>query len=42
MKYFRYSLVWEKNKFSDYILNAKRKPMKTNEDICLFYKKQPT
>ena len=41
MKYFRYSLVWEKNKFSDF-LNAKRKPMKTNEDICIFYKKQPT
>lgn len=40
-KYFRYSLVWEKNKFSDF-LNAKRKPMKTNEDICIFYKKQPT
>ena len=41
MKYFRYSLVWEKNKFSDF-LNSKRKPMKTNEDICVFYKKQPT
>lgn len=41
LKYFRYSLVWEKNKFSDF-LNAKRKPMKTNEDICIFYKKQPT
>lgn len=40
LKYFRYSLVWEKNKFSDF-LNAKRKPMKTNEDICVFYKKQP-
>lgn len=40
-KQFRYSLVWEKNKFSDF-LNAKRKPMKTNEDICVFYKKQPT
>lgn len=40
MKYFRYCLVWEKNKFSDF-LNAKRKPMKTNEDICIFYKKQP-
>jgi site-specific DNA-methyltransferase (adenine-specific) len=38
---FRYSLVWEKNKFSDF-LNAKRKPMKTNEDIAVFYKKQPT
>lgn len=41
MKDFRYSLVWEKNKFSDF-LNARRKPMKTNEDICIFYKKQPT
>lgn len=41
MKYFRYCLVWEKNKFSDF-LNAKRKPMKTNEDICIFYKRQPT
>lgn len=39
--YFRYSLVWEKNKFSDF-LNAKRKPMKIHEDIILFYKKQPT
>ena len=41
MQNFRYCLVWEKNKFSDF-LNAKRKPMKTNEDICIFYKKQPT
>lgn len=40
LKMFRYSLVWEKNKFSDF-LNAKRKPMKTNEDIAVFYKKQP-
>lgn len=40
-KYFRYSLVWVKNKFSDF-LNAKRKPMKVNEDILIFYKKQPT
>jgi len=38
---FRYALVWEKNKFSDF-LNSKRKPMKTNEDIVVFYKKQPT
>ncbi|MCM1260603.1 MAG: site-specific DNA-methyltransferase [Staphylococcus sp.] len=40
LKMFRYSLVWVKNKFSDF-LNAKRKPMKTNEEILLFYKKQP-
>lgn len=41
LKNFRYCLVWEKNKFSDF-LNSKRKPMKTNEDIAIFYKKQPT
>lgn len=40
-KDFRYSLVWEKNKFSDF-LNAKRKPMKIHEDIHIFYKAQPT
>lgn len=41
IKMFRYSLVWIKNKFSDF-LNAKRKPMKVNEDILIFYNKQPT
>jgi len=41
LQMFRYCLVWEKNKFSDF-LNSKRKPMKTNEDIAIFYKKQPT
>jgi len=41
VKNYRYSLVWEKNKFSDF-LNAKRKPMKIHEDIHIFYKKQPT
>jgi site-specific DNA-methyltransferase (adenine-specific) len=41
LKMFRYSMTWEKNKFSDF-LNAKRKPMKTNEDLLVFYKQQPT
>lgn len=40
-KFFRYTLVWEKNKFSDF-LNASRKPMKIHEDICIFYKRLPT
>ena len=40
-KHFRYTCVWEKNKFSDF-LNAGRKPLKIHEDICIFYKKQPT
>ena len=41
LKNYKYSLVWEKNKFSDF-LNAKRKPMKIHEDIHVFYKSQPT
>ena len=40
LKMFRYSMVWEKNKFSDF-LNAKRKPMKIHEDLLVFYKKLP-
>jgi site-specific DNA-methyltransferase (adenine-specific) len=40
LKEYRYSLVWEKNKFSDF-LNAKRKPMKIHEDIHIFYRRQP-
>ncbi len=39
-KHFRYTLVWEKNKFSDF-LNCKRKPLKIHEDLLIFYKKQP-
>jgi site-specific DNA-methyltransferase (adenine-specific) len=41
LDYFRYSLVWEKNKFSDF-LNAKKKVLKIHEDICIFYKKTGT
>jgi len=37
-KLFKYSLVWEKSKSSGY-LNAKRMPMRSHEDICVFYKK---
>jgi len=37
---FRYTLVWCKNKFSDF-LNANKKPMKIHEDIIVFYKRQP-
>lgn len=38
---FRYELIWEKQKGSD-PLNAKRKPLKSHENILVFYKKQPT
>jgi len=40
-KMFRYSLVWDK-KFAGNFANANRMQMKTHEDICLFYSKQPT
>jgi site-specific DNA-methyltransferase (adenine-specific) len=36
-KWFRYSLVWEKSKASGF-LDARRKPLKAHEDICIFSK----
>ncbi len=36
---FKYTLVWEKSKSTGY-LNAKKQPMRTHEDIVVFYKKQ--
>ncbi len=36
LEMFKYSLVWEKNKFSDF-MNAKKKPLKIHEDILVFY-----
>ena len=38
---FRYSLVWEKSKSTGY-LNSKKMPMRSHEDILVFYKKLPT
>lgn len=40
-KLWRYNLVWDKVLASGH-LNAKRMPMRKHEDICVFYKKQPT
>lgn len=40
-KLFRYTLVWDK-KFAGNFANAKKMPMKTHEDLCVFYKKLPT
>lgn len=39
-KMFRYKLVWEKSKPTNF-LNAKRQPLRKHEDICVFYKKPP-
>lgn len=41
LKMFRYDLVWDKQKGCDF-LNANRKPLKSHENIVVFYKKLPT
>lgn len=38
---FKYCWVWEKPSAKGH-LNSKFSPMKAHEDICVFYKKQPT
>ena len=38
---WRYNLVWDKVLVTGF-LNAKRMPLRSHEDICVFYKKQPT
>ena len=38
---FKYKLVWEKSKPTNF-LNAKKQPLRKHEDICIFYKKPPT
>lgn len=40
-KLWRYNLVWDKVLTSGF-LNAKRMPLRSHEDICVFYKKTPT
>lgn len=39
--WFKYKMVWEKSKATNF-LNAKKQPLRKHEDICVFYKKQPT
>jgi site-specific DNA-methyltransferase (adenine-specific)/modification methylase len=39
-KYFKYKVVWEKSKSTNF-LNAKKQPLRKHEDICVFYKRQP-
>lgn len=40
-KLFKYKWVWEKSKPTNF-LNAKKQPLRKYEDICVFYKRQPT
>lgn len=38
---WKYNLIWEKTQPTGF-QNANRMPMRNHEDICVFYKKQPT
>lgn len=38
---FKYKIVWEKSKPTNF-LNSKKQPLRKHEDICVFYKSQPT
>jgi site-specific DNA-methyltransferase (adenine-specific)/modification methylase len=40
-KSFKYKWVWEKSKPTNF-LNAKIQPLRKHEDVCVFYRKQPT
>ncbi|MDR3669180.1 MAG: site-specific DNA-methyltransferase [Ignavibacteriaceae bacterium] len=41
VKLFKYKIVWIKSKPTNF-LNAKIQPLRKHEDICVFYKKQPS
>jgi len=40
-KMFKYKLVWEKSKPTNF-LNSKKQPLRKHEDVCVFYSRQPT
>ena len=40
-KCFKYSLVWSKGQVTGF-LNAKKQPLRSHEDILVFYQKPPT
>ncbi len=40
-KLFKYKIVWVKSKATNF-LNAKKQPLRKHEDICIFYKNQPS
>lgn len=41
-KMWRYNLIWKKGERPSGFLNANRMPLRNHEDICVFYRKQPT
>ncbi|MFI5218238.1 MAG: DNA-methyltransferase [Bacteroidia bacterium] len=40
-KLFKYKIIWIKSKPTNF-LNAKKQPLRKHEDVCIFYKNQPT
>lgn len=40
-KMWRYNLIWQKTQPTGFY-NAKKMPLRSHEDICVFYKKMPT
>lgn len=40
-KYFKYELIWDKTKGSN-VFNVNKMPLKSHENILIFYKSQPT
>ena len=40
-KLFKYKIVWIKSKSTNF-LNAQKQPLRKHEDVCVFYKKQPS
>jgi DNA modification methylase len=38
---FKYKMIWLKSKSTNF-LNVKKQPLRKHEDICVFYKRQPT
>lgn len=40
-KLFKYKITWIKSKSTNF-LNAKKQPLRKHEDICVFYKNQPS
>ena len=40
-KMWKYNIIWEKTQPTGF-LNARKMPLRSHEDICVFYDKQPT
>ena len=40
-KHFKYHYIWKKNIATNFFL-AKKQPLRIHEEVCVFYKKQPT